>query len=218
MNRRGFTLIELVVIIAVAMIMVALATGPMLKAQRRANVDKTAGEIIAASEEARLLARRFAGNGTVYGVRIKDQQGLRPEVAVVTAVGGTPQLVTDSNNQPIHQVGLPTSAIVMVGDTDLRSTSGSTLLWWFRPGTGTVMADPNRPYLAGGVGLAELDAPSPHGRAANTITPGTQLWSAQGDDSHPGLWVRDTANSYGVALAVYPTGIASKHRLKDMPQ
>ena len=221
----GFTLIELLGVLSSALALAALSAPAVLKAVRRARVDAAANAVIGAANEARLLARRFAGRGDIFGVRVLDDPNdlpVRVEILRYDLTGD--KVLRNSEGNPVYQVEVPDNAIVMTYDLagekviDLRSAPNGTLEWWYQPQTGRVLRDPTDLIQLGGVGLPGVDLEAAFGRRDNTVSSNQQLWVGQtGDPKSPGLWVRDPAGLYGVAMRIYPSGVVFRKVMEELP-
>lgn len=106
-TARGFTLLDLLFVLAIATLFVLMATPPLLRAAGRSKVRLAAGEIRAALAHARLLAVRYSAHvgvklyprpdGTVrFGVfRDGDADGVRSD-DILTG--------TDPAMEPLHEL------------------------------------------------------------------------------------------------------------------
>lgn len=222
MRTLGYSMVEILVVIGIAVILVAMSAGPILGAIRGAAVGQSAAQVVYAADEARLLARHASGIGTpTYGIRISDDPRIgRPQVSIMQqGADGVATELLDGRGQPMFRYIFPNSVLVCQGngllsDASREGGSPTSIIWWYQSGTGIVMEDPARPHLSVGVGLKRPVLNRPFGRDSNDLIssrPAPVL--AAGSAAAPGLWLRSADNLHRAAISVYPCGIAQYRRL-----
>lgn len=236
LHRSGFTMIEMIMVVTIAMTLVLLSAGSVMERMREAAVEGAAAEIVALSERARGMALNNIDDDIRYGVLIVDD-GSQP--ATVTLVqresGATSPVMNSDNSKPLERAVLPTTAMLMIGGRLLSDVASdpedegpvTSLEWFYTNGTGKVLKATGSTYASHpvGVGMRTPDITQNQG--------GTALWglemnrldtaSASAPDftiapefaGRPGLSVRSVDGKFNVGVTVYPVGIAFTHDFKE---
>jgi prepilin-type N-terminal cleavage/methylation domain-containing protein len=216
---KAFTLIEMLVVLSIVLVLTTLAAGPTVNALRKSSVRKVAASFSDACTTAQLLARRDTSGTTFYGVRMKDSAS-ESYITVITksTSSSTPVELVGSDGQPVKRLSIPNSAIVWEGDAPLRSGS-ETLEWWYGPGVGNCVKDPENPHIIYGVGINQPasvgEGNAAYGLDANEIPANAEVYLAQGTDGTPGLHISDINSTFRIAVGVYPSGVAFNLSLNE---
>lgn len=207
-GRRGFTAIELLIVLSIAMLLAAMAAPSILTSVRRSKVQQTAAQVLEAANQARRLARATppATDGRMIGIRItQDGPGTGIQLELVRgtqASDATPMKGPD--DQPVLDITLDTSAIIYLADKPLFE-DGQKVTWFYTPQTGFPMRQTSdaSPCTVGG---RQVTITSQWGIAqpwSSAVVPAV----APEGSGQPGFSIRSPDDRYRRSILIYPTGL-----------
>ena len=144
MNQRGFTLIELMMVISIAVVLTTMAASGVIGAMRKASAYNAAGSIEQVANQARLMSvTRMPSGNRRFGIIISWDAGAdRYFTAVIAGHPGDGQSDdrarewTQSGEQVTRKL-LPANYVVLVDGTPLKDKAAPWLSWYYRSGSGT---------------------------------------------------------------------------------
>lgn len=141
-GRRGFTTIELMVVLMIAAVIVATTVPAILPALRKNAVNRAAGSILAVAEQARRLARSSMDSTKLYGVTV-DGSGSGAAYATIWYNGA--ELIDPVSNAPVMRRSLGSNVAPYTtwtqGSTAPFTISATTTTWFYESQTGVVVKD-----------------------------------------------------------------------------
>jgi prepilin-type N-terminal cleavage/methylation domain-containing protein len=206
MNRmHGFTLIELVMVLAIAALLSSMSLPAVLSSLRRAGVDGAVSQIERIAMQARLrsltvVPEQASDVAVAYGVIIGCQDG-RGFTGVIRGWPGDGKADDLARLVPESRRDLPANTVVTVGGADLAGSGPACIAWYYRPVTGSPM-------------IMDGSRWSP-GMASIGFTPtvaATSLWGIPGYNLNldavagAGLEVRSPDGAYRQSLRVMSSG------------
>jgi prepilin-type N-terminal cleavage/methylation domain-containing protein len=144
MSRPGFTLIELMMVISIAVVLTTMAASGVIGAMRKASAYNAAGAIEQVANQARLMAAtRMPSGNRCFGIIISWEATVdRYFAAVIAGHPGDGQ--ADDRAREWAQSGeqvtrklLPAGYVVLVDGSPLKDKAEPWLSWYYRPGSGT---------------------------------------------------------------------------------
>ncbi len=139
-TRRGFTAIELLVVIGIAVTLIGMSVPAMLQARAHARVTSAGEAIMQVASAARLRALTAAPETNKrYGVRVDFDATTGLSTATLT-YGATPatDLNDASGTKPLLQTKLTRNLVLKQSGTAI-----STIGWLYEPRTGLVIDSAN---------------------------------------------------------------------------
>lgn len=236
-DRRGFTAIELLVVIGLIATITAIALPGVLRSLQRARVGRAATSVLRVHLLAQQLARAQAvpQSGAAvrsYGLAIVDPGDGRPQWCSLVmndagAASWSEVLVDrEDGSQPLARFSLGAAIQAFHSATPTWSRSADdalavspSLVWWYQPGTGVPTRYPASLVDPAQIDVLAVDIGTPRRNASAAIY---AISSGRIDevfqrpvpaiDPSPvcaHLSVRSTDNAYRLALAVYRVGLAN---------
>ncbi|MBA3708540.1 MAG: prepilin-type N-terminal cleavage/methylation domain-containing protein [Planctomycetes bacterium] len=215
-GRRGFTAVEMLIVIGIISILATMAVPAIVPALRKGRVNDAAGAIVQISQQARLLAiKKYAPAGNEhYGVTIIDDPSVSPYALVALILGGPSdgksgdkdRIVKDPQGRPVAMQKFPSSVMVWTGNQQLAKAA-KTVTWYYEYQSGMPIAIigagfTSAPVSVGcqGVNLTDVWGITGNDIKAMGVSPGTP--------TDPGLSVRSADAKVRRAIAIYFSGLA----------
>jgi len=220
-GQSGYTLIELMVVISVAIILLGMSAPPVMRSIRRQAVALAVEKLLSVHTQAQVLAQ--GGMQPVdqshYGMVVVQDPGQRAYAALIYGrpTGSSIRNLIQLNDRglPVARVDLPIAVDVQVGAGRLANTATRELAWFYQYRTGVPLAmngitlsrsgvNVGGPSLAFGTAAKPLFGltigGSPYILTANAVAPDTA--------TEPGISLRSVNGSYRRAVVIYASGVS----------
>lgn len=144
MNRRGFTVIEMLFVMGTIAILAGMAVPAVAPALRRGRVNEAANLIVRLNSEARALARSSTlSNTDFYGVVVVNGE---PSYAALTyGANASAATILTKNGKPVAKYEFNDSVVVYAGASSATATPISSIGWLYRYGSAYPSMSPSQP-------------------------------------------------------------------------
>jgi prepilin-type N-terminal cleavage/methylation domain-containing protein len=211
--RRGYTAIELLIVLGIVSIITTMAVPAIVPAMRKGRVNDGINAILHVSRQARILAMQNPppADGRHYGVAIFDDPD-SDKTPVVALIFGSPsdgkddrgRILTGGDGKPVAKQAMSAAVEVWSGEKRLRD-GAKIVTWYFEYQSGVPISTDDTGFSTSpvNVGVPDVALTNVWGLIGNdisvpSVSPGTA--------SVPGLSVRTADNSIRRALALYVSG------------
>jgi prepilin-type N-terminal cleavage/methylation domain-containing protein len=216
--RRGFTTIELMVVLMIAAVIVTATIPAILPTLRKNAVNRAAASILAVAEQARRLARSSMDSTRLYGVTV-DGSGSGAAYATIWYNGA--ELVDPVSNAPVMRRSLGGNAAPYTSWTQGSKTpftpSASMTTWLYQSQTGVVVKDVSGAPSEIGSGTGNTD---PYVGALNLVSTKPSLTVAGAPENvtaptamPPYFGVCSLDGEYGVGIVIFHIGLGYSREL-----